>query len=624
MDGRLVSDRCYDSGMRKKIIATIEARMNSTRLADKVMLTILGKPMLEQMIERVKRAKLVDEIVVATTVNPSDLPLVELSKKLHVGWFCGSEEDVLQRVLLAAQKYRGEVIVELTGDCPLVDSKQIDEGVGVFLKGKYDYAANDNIVQTVPRGFDVQVFPTSVLKRVSQLTSDPYDHEHVSLYIYEHPKQFRLKVFGPSGKQRQRNVRLTVDTQKDLELIRRIFRLLLVKKPDFGYEDVMDLLRQYPWLLKINSGVDQKTARYTGEDKDRLRKKLAAGIFSYSPRFRSAIIGCGRIASEFDSDPKRRVVSSHAGAYQTHPDVQLVAACDIDVTKRDAFRNRWGEVNLYENAQELFSREHVDIVSITTKNDQHFEMAMLAIEARVKAIFCEKPFTDSPTKAAIVVKECRKRNVELLVDYNRRFDPMHQRVQKWRNSTKLGSCLGGIVYYSNGLINAGSHAIDLVRYFCGEPNAVWTVASGGSREDPDLDLIVYLNSGGRVFVKGIDANQYYQFELDALYQRGRVQILRQGVAARGYGVVDHPGISGIRQLSKKPNVFSGGKYTTLPEAIYHIIGVLDKKEKPLSTGENALGVLDVLAAAHHSLTIGRKVSLPFGKDMVLSSTIRSK
>lgn len=609
----------------KKVVATIEARMSSTRLPNKVMLPILGRPLLERLIERVKRSELVDEIVIAATVNPADDPIIKLAKKVKIGWYRGSEDDVLERVLEAAKKYQGDIIVELTGDCPLIDPTQIDEGVNLLKKGSYDYVANSTIVQTVPRGFDVQVFPTAILQKVAQLTDDPYDHEHVSLYIYEHPKKFSLKVFGPSKKERRIDLRLTVDVEKDLELVRRIFRLLYVKKPNFSYQDVIDLFKTYSGLKKINKGVEHKTARYTKEEEEEIRDKLLKNRFSYQPRFKAAIIGCGRIASEFDNDPQRKEVSSHAGAYQTLPQVKLVAACDVDAKKRAAFKKRWGEVKMYGQASKLFKNEAIDIVSITTKNDQHYQVALSAIKAGVKLILCEKPFSNSPQKAMELVRLCRQKGIILVVNYNRRFDRMHRRLHQAIKKESFGRCLGGIIYYSNGLINAGSHAIDLITFLCGEIVSVQSIAKAGKKGDPDIDVILFLAKGGRVFLKSIGVDNYYQFELDALFEKGRVKIVRQGREAECYKVVKHPFISNLNQLETTPRKFRIKNFDTIPQAVAHIVKVLKGKQKNWSSGKQAVKTLEVIAAAHLSYKTKSQVRLPLkDKNVILSSKIESK
>lgn len=235
-----------------KVVAVISARMASTRFPGKVIASILGRPVLSLLIERIKRAKTVDEIVVATTVKSEDDKIAALVKKDGVKVFRGSERDVLGRILAAAKKYQADVIVRLTGDNPLIDPIYIDKGVKLFSTGKYDYVANDNIELTMPRGMDVEVFSTNNLDKISRITKNSDDLEHVTRFFYQHPKSFRLKAFGPPKKDRLSGWHLAVDTKEGLELIRIIFEALYPKKPDFNYEDIVDLLMRFPDLKTIS------------------------------------------------------------------------------------------------------------------------------------------------------------------------------------------------------------------------------------------------------------------------------------------------------------------------------------------------------------------------------------
>ena len=153
----------------KKVVATIEARMTSTRLPGKVLLEIGGKPALEFMIDRVKQSRLVDDIVVATTVNSSDQPIIDLCNKMGCKYFRGSEEDVLLRVLEAAKSVDADIIMELTGDCPFIDPDIIDKVIELYSSGDYDYASNV-VERSFPDGFDTQVFSVQSLEKVSRLT----------------------------------------------------------------------------------------------------------------------------------------------------------------------------------------------------------------------------------------------------------------------------------------------------------------------------------------------------------------------------------------------------------------------------------------------------------------------
>lgn len=242
-----------------KTVATIEARMTSTRLPGKVLMPVLGKPLLELLIERLRRSK-VDQVVIATTINKADDPIEELARRLGVGCFRGSEEDVLDRVLKAAQTHAGDLIVEITGDCPLVDPDVVNQVIDAFHATGVDYASN-NMRRTWPRGMDVQVFPTSVLAEVNLITNDAADHEHVSLYIYEHPERYKLHQIDSGLDERWHDFRLTVDTPEDYALIKAIFEGLYPANPNFSMQDVLAFLDQHPELSGINAHIQQKPVR---------------------------------------------------------------------------------------------------------------------------------------------------------------------------------------------------------------------------------------------------------------------------------------------------------------------------------------------------------------------------
>ena len=173
--------------------AIIEARMTSTRLPGKVLLEAVGKPMLELMVERLRRSKTINGILIATTEKPPDDAIVQLASRLGIKCHRGSEQDVLQRVLDAAKEYGVDVIVEIPGDCPLIDPAYVDLCVKEFHKVKPDYLSSA-LSETFPRGTEVQVFATETLADVAKQTQDPIDREHVSLFMYRNPDIYKDKV----------------------------------------------------------------------------------------------------------------------------------------------------------------------------------------------------------------------------------------------------------------------------------------------------------------------------------------------------------------------------------------------------------------------------------------------
>jgi len=244
----------------KKIVATIEARMASTRLPGKIMLPFAGKPDLEMMIERLKRSQTVDEIVVATTTNTKDDAIAEVCRRLKISYYRGSEEDVLKRLVEAGKSVNADIIVETTSDCPVIDWRHIDYLVNLFFSGNYDYVSNI-IERSFPRGFDVQVFPLSLLEKVEKDVKDYVYREHPTFYIYTHPEQFKLKNWKAAGKMFWPDLRVTLDTKEDYQVLSEIFDHLYPVNPDFSAEDVVDFLLNHPEIVRINSEVKQKNPR---------------------------------------------------------------------------------------------------------------------------------------------------------------------------------------------------------------------------------------------------------------------------------------------------------------------------------------------------------------------------
>lgn len=245
-----------------RILSTIESRMGSTRLPGKIMKEIVEKPILELMVERLKRAKKIDEIVVATTTEPEDRVIAELAERLGVKWFRGDSEDVLDRVLKAAKTYQGDIIVEMTSDCPLLDPELVDRIIDIYLDNTYDYVSNTvKDEMTYPRGLDVKVFSVNVLDEVSKLTNDPADRENVSLYIYEHPERYNLYNLEAPPEYHHPEYRWTVDTKEDFQFVKEVYENLYHNNPCFLMKDVMELLKEKPHLCKINAGIRQKPVR---------------------------------------------------------------------------------------------------------------------------------------------------------------------------------------------------------------------------------------------------------------------------------------------------------------------------------------------------------------------------
>ena len=242
-----------------RIVGIVQGRMASSRLPGKILKKINGQPMLAQVVERARQAKLLNVVGVATTTDPSDDPVEAFCRKRGYPVYRGSLLDVLDRFYQAARMLRAEVVVRFTADCPLLDPALIDETVQVFLDSGADFAANrlpPPFKRTYPIGLDTEVCSFAALERAWKEATAKHDREHVLPYLYEVKGRFKVVVlnyardFG--------HYRWTVDTPEDLKLVRRIFRRM-AGQPGFTWLDVAALFEREPQLAQLNAGVQHKT-----------------------------------------------------------------------------------------------------------------------------------------------------------------------------------------------------------------------------------------------------------------------------------------------------------------------------------------------------------------------------
>ena len=179
---------------------------------------------------------------------------------MNVGCFRGSEDDVLNRVLTASQHYAADIIVEITGDCPLIEAEKIDQMLRSFQYMDYDFMAN-RLDGSYPPGLGQRIFWRKTLEKVDRLTQDPIDREHVTLYVWEHPEHFSIYHFQNNLDPKYWNIRLTVDNQEDFDFIRAIFEELYPRNPKFDLYDIIDLLERRPELMEINRHIQDKPIR---------------------------------------------------------------------------------------------------------------------------------------------------------------------------------------------------------------------------------------------------------------------------------------------------------------------------------------------------------------------------
>ncbi len=230
-------------------LAVVQARMTSTRFPGKVLAPLLGEPMILRQLERVTRSTLLDGLIVATSTDPSDDPLVEVLRSAGYTVFRGPLDDVLARFIGAIDAFesstgsKADEVVRLTADCPLTSPKVIDDVISAFRNSEADYLSN-TMTPTYPDGLDAEVVKVSVLREVASVAIDPPEREHVTLGIYRRTDEYSIGNYADSRNNSE--LRWTVDTPEDFSFVSQVFEELYPNDTNFEYEDVLDYLRRYP------------------------------------------------------------------------------------------------------------------------------------------------------------------------------------------------------------------------------------------------------------------------------------------------------------------------------------------------------------------------------------------
>lgn len=233
------------------ILAILQARMSSTRLPGKVLRPLAGAPMIQRQVERLRRARRIDRLVVATSDDRSDDVLIEICNATPVAVFRGSLDDVLGRYIGAIDAFGegAEHILRLTGDCPLADPELIDAVIARHLETGADYTANTWGRRSFPKGLDADIVRTAVLREAGAEATDPYEREHVLPFIYRRPQRYDLR--GLTQEADEGEVRWTVDTPDDLAFVSAVYDGLYPDNPGFSSDDVRAFVRADPNLATL-------------------------------------------------------------------------------------------------------------------------------------------------------------------------------------------------------------------------------------------------------------------------------------------------------------------------------------------------------------------------------------
>jgi predicted dehydrogenase len=320
---------------------------------------------------------------------------------------------------------------------------------------------------------------------------------------------------------------------------------------------------------------------------------------------KAALIGCGKIGSEFADDPRIKGIYTHAAAWRACPGLELAAVCDRDPERARRCAERWNVARWYVDPATMLKDIRPDIVSICTPDATHSALLELAIDnTATRAVLMEKPLALSLEEGRIAIDHAARRGVRLGVNYSRRYSPGHQALRERIQRGELGDIqsIGG--HYTKGTLHNGTHWFDLARFLIGEVLQV----RGFDRlhegaPDPTLDVWLEFSSGAIGYLHGLDAAAYSLFEMDILGSRGRVRIIDSGHGFETSTIGESPYYTGYRTLLAHGRE-DGRLEDSLLHAAHDLIASLESGRPPLCSGEDALAALAIGLAAQASARLG--------------------
>jgi len=331
--------------------------------------------------------------------------------------------------------------------------------------------------------------------------------------------------------------------------------------------------------------------------------------------FKAAIVGCGRIASEFDDDPmmkKNYGIATHAGAYTDNNEIELIAAADNSKEKLCKFSQRWNVDKLYSNYEEMLHNEKIDVLSICTPNSTHLEIFEKAVDAGIKLIFCEKPISDSLKSADRIVEISRKKDIILLVNHRRRWDGLYQDLKQYICCEELGVIHQVSCYYNAGIANTGVHLFDALRMLFGEVREVtaW-YKDFHSSDDPNMDGYMVFEKNMSVAIQSLAIKNYLIFEIDIYGSKGRLRIENNGFKLRYWSAMESQRYSGLKELVSKEPPVAISEPAMFKNAVLDIVHCLKTGNQPACTGEDGVKAMEIINAFHFSAKSGNKpINLP--------------
>ena len=316
-------------------------------------------------------------------------------------------------------------------------------------------------------------------------------------------------------------------------------------------------------------------------------------------KFKAVVIGCGRIGSEYDEDSKRKVISSHAGAYFNNDKIELVGVCDLSLGKAEKAAAKW-KTKAYCDIEEMLDEEKPDIVSICTWEESHAEILTKCATHKPRAIWCEKPIANSVEVAKKMIGICEENGIKLQVNYLRRFSPLYQEISHFIKSGRIGKIQKITGHYGDGLITNASHLINLVQFFVDEEfTRIKALKSSlKCRYENDANYAFVAESDTGILFSLIPQNNenYLHVELQIFGEKGAIFLTRSGFEIKYFEVKDHELFGGYKELVEQAPPFKNklsGEF--MKEGLEELIGAIENNSKPICSGEDALKTLEFVS-----------------------------
>jgi predicted dehydrogenase len=329
-------------------------------------------------------------------------------------------------------------------------------------------------------------------------------------------------------------------------------------------------------------------------------------------KIKCGIIGCGRIGCGFDANSKNQKILTHASSYFKDPSTDLITLCDIDKIKLKKYGKKYNITKLYQNSDDMFRNESLDCISICTMADSHLDLVKKAIKGKVKAIFLEKPIADNLSSAKKIIDLCRKNNIKLLIDHQRRFHPLYQHVRKFIKQANLGDIQLVNQYYGGGISNTGIHVFDLLRYFFGNVKSLKAISSSIKSQnplDPNLDVQLIFMNGIQVKMQPLDTMNYGILELDIFGTKGRIRLDLTNNNIEYFKISKK---ESIVYTELQPINFKKikAKKSEIYLAIENLVDCFGGRAKPICTGEDGFKSLEIAVASLISCKFKKEIELP--------------